>query len=280
VNQAFRFLWPKDWRVIVLAICCATVGFVAAAVLFGAPWHLTPAWGDIPTWLAFIAASVAGGVALTQLSQQQQQITEESVRNVQRDKLLSTQLTEAQERMNAYRRQQAEQVILTSLGVRHNPDGSLGWTGVCEIANDSRRPIRAVTCRMLINGDLIRPTEFRVGEEFRPIIGPQSQAMASLTYQPMRAPSIWALASISISWPSTSSGSPFRYQAATVLRQSSTSYGLPTTLRSASSWIATCTYRLRRMRSGELTGPQACAAQPDSGHPRLVANCCLRCMAI
>ena len=172
VNQASRFLWPKDWRVIVLAICCATVGFMAAAVLFGAPWHLPPAWGDIPTWLAFIAASVAGGIALTQLSQQQHQITEESVRNVQRDKLLSTQLTEAQERMNAYRRQQAEQVILTSLGVRHNPDGSLGWTGVCEIANDSRRPIRAVTCRILINGDLIRPTEFRVGEEFRPIIGP------------------------------------------------------------------------------------------------------------
>lgn len=165
-------MWLKDWRVIVLAICCTTAGFVAAAVLFGAPWHLPPAWGDIPTWMAFIAASVAGGAALTQLSQQQRQITEEAERNVQRDELLSTQLTEARGRVNAYRRQQAERVILTGFHVRGNVDGSSGWTGVCEIANGSGRPIRDVTCRMLINGNLILPTEFRVGEEFRPVIGP------------------------------------------------------------------------------------------------------------
>jgi hypothetical protein len=74
--------------------------------------------------------------------------------------------------MNAYRRQQAEQVILTGFRVRDNPDGSSGGTGVCEIANDSRRPVREVTCRMLVNGNLVMPTEFRVGAEFRPIIGP------------------------------------------------------------------------------------------------------------
>lgn len=45
----------KDWRVITLAAACGAVGFVVAMLIFGMPWHLPPAWGDIPSWIAAIA---------------------------------------------------------------------------------------------------------------------------------------------------------------------------------------------------------------------------------
>jgi len=187
-----RFSWLRDWRIILLAICCAVAGFMAAAVLFGAPWHLPPAWGDIPTWLAFIAAAVAGSVALTQLSHQQRQLREEAARNLQRDELLSFQLTEAKEWMNAFRRQQAELVILTgvpSFNVEANGDGKARWMGRCVVENGSARPIRDVIVRMLINGNLILPTELLIR-------GISGSAFGMLWGRPMKESLTWALASI------------------------------------------------------------------------------------
>jgi hypothetical protein len=55
--------WLKDYRVITLAVICAVTGSLIAAFVFGKPWNLPPAWGDIPTWLATIAATAAGVVA-------------------------------------------------------------------------------------------------------------------------------------------------------------------------------------------------------------------------
>lgn len=165
-----RFSWLRDLRVVVLAIGCMVTGFLAATLTFGAPWHLPPAWGDIPTWLAFIAASVAGSAALIQLSQQQRQITEEAARNIQRDELVRTQLAEATERMNAIRRQQAEQVIMTAFPISSVRDGD-GRIGMCQVTNESGRPIRGIACRMLIAGKLIMPREFESGQELNPVFG-------------------------------------------------------------------------------------------------------------
>ena len=103
---------------------------------------------------------------------------------MKRDELLDTQLVEAKDRMDAYRRQQAENVTLTSLSIRRNRDGSVGWTGACEIVNDSGRPIRGVVCRMLINGNLIQPTEFRVREEFHRVMPILEQGEATIGYLP------------------------------------------------------------------------------------------------
>jgi hypothetical protein len=138
--------------------------------MFGEPWHFPPAWGDIPTWLAFIAAAVAGSAALIQLSQQQKQIAEEAARNVQRDELLRTQLTEAAQRISTIRRQQAEQVGLTGFRIQSGRSGS-GRTEVCEITNGSLRPIRAISCRMLTSGNVIKPIEFRIGEKLHSTLG-------------------------------------------------------------------------------------------------------------
>jgi hypothetical protein len=48
----------KDGRIIALCIGCLFVGFLAGLFIFGSPWHLPPAWGDIPTWITGIATTV------------------------------------------------------------------------------------------------------------------------------------------------------------------------------------------------------------------------------
>lgn len=68
------FSWLKDWRVRALAVGCLIVGFLVAALIFGKPWHLPPNWGDIPTWLAVVVATVGGWVALSQLRAQRSQL--------------------------------------------------------------------------------------------------------------------------------------------------------------------------------------------------------------
>ncbi len=41
---------------IILCGICLLAGFLVGMVIFGSPWHLPPAWGDIPTWISAIAA--------------------------------------------------------------------------------------------------------------------------------------------------------------------------------------------------------------------------------
>lgn len=47
--------WLKDWRVLIFSGGCLFAGFILAMLIFGSPWHLPPAWGDIPTWITAIA---------------------------------------------------------------------------------------------------------------------------------------------------------------------------------------------------------------------------------
>src|ERR1700722_14493410 len=65
------FSWFKEWRLIILVPVCGAAGFVAATLIFQPPTEYHPDWGDVPTWLAFVTAAVAGGVALRQLRDQQ-----------------------------------------------------------------------------------------------------------------------------------------------------------------------------------------------------------------
>ena len=48
----------KDGRVIALCIGCLFAGFLVGMLIFGSPWHLPPAWGDIPTWITGVATAV------------------------------------------------------------------------------------------------------------------------------------------------------------------------------------------------------------------------------
>lgn len=149
--------WLKDWRVIVFGIGCALAGFLVALLIFGEPWHLPPNWGDIPTWLAVLVASVGGGIALSQLRAQQRQINAEAERSGQRDTLLTRQLEEAEQRSRANRRGQAEKVYVRVL------PASAGNGGTCEVANGSTRPIRWVECRLLAPGYEAYPDDWQIG---------------------------------------------------------------------------------------------------------------------
>ena len=84
--------WPigiKDLRRIIPAAGCAVAGFLLAALLFGAPWHLPPNWGDIPTWLATFAAIAAGLVAyrVYQVEAQRDRLAEEERKGAQAAKI-------------------------------------------------------------------------------------------------------------------------------------------------------------------------------------------------
>ncbi len=70
--------WLKDLRVAGLAATCLVAGFLIGMLIFGKPWHLPPAWGDIPTWLAATAASIAGWIALSQLRGQQEVLRQDA----------------------------------------------------------------------------------------------------------------------------------------------------------------------------------------------------------
>lgn len=114
--------WLVDWRVPISAV----LGFLLGGWLLGQLWRRQADWGDIPTWLGLAAAAVAGFVALRQLRQQQDEIAKAA--------------EEAAERAEERLRQQAEDV---DVQVR------AGSTEVVvDVNNNSRRPIRNVTCRI------------------------------------------------------------------------------------------------------------------------------------
>ena len=51
------FSWLKNWRVLAPCGGCLFAGFLLGMLIFGSPWHLPPAWGDIPTWITAIATA-------------------------------------------------------------------------------------------------------------------------------------------------------------------------------------------------------------------------------
>jgi hypothetical protein len=60
------FSWLKNWRLPTLCGGCIVAGFLLGMLIFGSPWHLPPAWGDIPTWITAIAtAGLLTGAIIT-----------------------------------------------------------------------------------------------------------------------------------------------------------------------------------------------------------------------
>ena len=47
--------WLRDWHVLLISSETLFAGFLLGMLVFGSPWHLPPAWGDIPTWITAIA---------------------------------------------------------------------------------------------------------------------------------------------------------------------------------------------------------------------------------
>jgi hypothetical protein len=98
-------------------------------------------WGDVPTWLAVIAATFGGWIALRQLRQQGDVIKGEIERNKARDELLQRQLNDLYDRDRSRMREQAAAVDIEWEDWEENPGKS-----VVTVSNDSRGPIRKITC--------------------------------------------------------------------------------------------------------------------------------------
>jgi hypothetical protein len=171
--------WFKDRRVILFGIGCALAGFLVGLLIFGKPFHLPPAWGDIPTWLLVLVAAIAGWIALSQLRQQQEVIEEDIKRRQGRDELLDGQLRELADREEARQREQAEQVNLVPWPVklpkpttgaeaeaRKVHDEEQRRSGSCRVKNWSGRPIRRVACRLILDKRVIRAGKFGRGGTF------------------------------------------------------------------------------------------------------------------
>ena len=132
-------MWLWDWRAAVGLVA----GFLIGMLIFGAPWHLQGAWGDVPTWLLVVVGAAAAWAGLSQLRTIRQQMGDEVRRNVKRDELLDKQLAEAEARALSERRRQAEAVDV-SLVANGRP---LQFKG--RVVNSSPRPITDITCKIM-----------------------------------------------------------------------------------------------------------------------------------
>jgi hypothetical protein len=155
VNLGRVAWWLKEGRWIA-AGAGLLAGFLISTVLYSEPWHLQPAWGDLATWITALFAGVAGGIGLRQLSLLRQQVADESEQNAKRDQafdaelklnarrdeLITRQLAEAERRAVSDRRIQAEDVVVR-----------WGMDALGVVVNNSRRPIRRVTCKIMSNVD-------------------------------------------------------------------------------------------------------------------------------
>lgn len=129
----------KDWHVQGWIAAGVLAGFLVGLLIFGSPWHLPPNWGDIPTWLLTVLAAAAGWIGFAQLSALRQQIAEDSLRNVKRDRLMDKQLDEAERREESDRRRLVEDVDVDVLFNRESGD----------VVNSSRRPLTDITCKVM-----------------------------------------------------------------------------------------------------------------------------------
>lgn len=125
----------RDWM---LAITAAGVGFVVAMVIYGTPWHLRAAWGDVPTWLLAAGAVAAAWLALLQLGDLRDWLKREAVRNDKRDQLLDRQIAEADRRAVSERRRLVEGVEVQFNG-----------RNTSRVMNSSGRPINDITTKVM-----------------------------------------------------------------------------------------------------------------------------------
>lgn len=109
------FSWLKNWRVLTLCGGCIVAGFLLGMLIFGSPWHLPPAWGDIPTWITGIAtaglligAIITARYAIKAFGKQSEQLEDQRKINVEQTTVLALQAKELGESLEE-RKREAEQ---------------------------------------------------------------------------------------------------------------------------------------------------------------------------
>jgi hypothetical protein len=120
--------------------------FLAGGViggLIGYKWHAPgrpSTWANIRAWATLAVLVLGFTVAAYELNLQRRQFADQARRSIARDDLLDRQRRELQDREQLRQREQAEEINLT--WTRDGP-GSFA-----QVINDSRRPIRDITCQI------------------------------------------------------------------------------------------------------------------------------------
>ena len=89
------------------------VGFLIGLLIFGEPWHLPPAWGDIPTWITAVAtiglligAVITARCAIRAFGEQSKEVRDQaSMLKIQSDQL------EEQRKINALQANDLEESL-------------------------------------------------------------------------------------------------------------------------------------------------------------------------
>ena len=109
------FSWLKNWRVLTLCGSRIVAGFLLGMLIFGSPWHLPPAWGDIPTWITGIAttglligAIITARYAIKAFGKQSEQLEDQRKINAKQTTVLALQAKELGESLEE-RKREAEQ---------------------------------------------------------------------------------------------------------------------------------------------------------------------------
>ena len=165
--------WLKNWRVLTLCGGCIVAGFLLGMLIFGSPWHLPPAWGDIPTWITAIATVglLAGAIVTAiyairafraqskevsdqanMLKVQSQQLEEQRKINAEQTTVLRLQakelgesLAERKQEAQLRMRAQAERVFIsqenTTAVKPEEDDEPVAQRATVTVVNTSDRPI-------------------------------------------------------------------------------------------------------------------------------------------
>ncbi len=139
----------KNWRVLTLCGGCIVAGFLLGMLIFGSPWHLPPAWGDIPTWITGIAtagllvgAIITARYAIKAFGKQSEQLEDQRRINAEQTGVLALQAEELGESLKERKREaeqrrsaQAARVFISlATGVWFKPLGR--QAGLSEIEED------------------------------------------------------------------------------------------------------------------------------------------------
>ena len=167
--------WLTDGRVLIVCGACLLAGFVLGMLIFGSPWHLPPAWGDIPTWITSIAtvglltgAIITARYAIKAFRKQSEELEEQREINKLQAQDLEESLKERKRLRQVAEREQANDVgfawwpasyVLIMKPPPQLPPGTsshpravahvdTSGMSVLIVDNESRRRILAAACRI------------------------------------------------------------------------------------------------------------------------------------
>ena len=156
----------RNGRVQFLVGLGVIAGFAVGLLISGRPWHLPPAWGDIPTWIEALAtiglligAVITARYAIKAFGKQTEQLEDQRTLNREQTKVLELQARELRESIDEREREreqrhrdQASRVFITQEAAPTVPAGYAEKEGIgpfvtATVVNTSGQPVYSTELR-------------------------------------------------------------------------------------------------------------------------------------